>query len=93
MIRLLDDQARLALSLLEDYLARIEYEMEGGIIWEDRPYAERVDQAIVDTKLITAALEEKLAEAEGDLEEDSNVILCPDCDTRHHHRYCGKETA
>ena len=61
MIRLLDDQARLALSLLEDYLARIEYEMEGEIIWEDRPDAERVDQAIVDTKLITAALEEKLA--------------------------------
>ena len=61
MIRLLDDQARLALSLLEDYLARIEYEMEGEIIWEDRPYAERVDQAIVDTKLIKAALEEKLA--------------------------------
>ena len=107
MIRLLDDQARLALSLLEDYLARIEYEMEGEIIWEDRPYAERVDQAIVDTKLITAALEEKIARAqcdalgdkvalaiaraEGDLEEDSNVILCPDCGKRHHHRYCEKE--
>jgi len=88
MIRLLDDQARHALSLLKDYLARLEYEMEGEIIWEDRPYAERVDQAIVDTKLITAALEEKLAEAEGDLEEDSNVILCPDCGKRHHHRYC-----
>jgi len=24
-------------------------------------------------------------------EEDSNVILCPDCGKRHHHRYCEKE--
>lgn len=91
MIRLLDGHAELTLSLLEDYLARLEDEMEGEIIWEDRPYAERVDQAILDTKHMRDVLEAKVAEAASDVEEDSNVILCPDCGKRHHHRYCEKE--
>lgn len=57
MTNLIDAQARLTLSLLKDYLNRLENEMEGEVIWEDRPYAERVEQAIVDTKDIKAVLE------------------------------------
>jgi hypothetical protein len=63
MIRLIDAQARLTLSLLGDHLDRLEDEMEGEVIWEDQAHALRVEQAIVDTKDIKAALEEKLAEA------------------------------
>jgi hypothetical protein len=46
----------LLLPLIDDYLNRLEYEMEGEAIWEDRAYALTVQQAIIDTKAVKKGL-------------------------------------
>jgi len=53
----------ITLSLLEDYLDRLEDEMKGEAIWEDQAHALRVEQAIVDTKDIIGALHKAVLEA------------------------------
>lgn len=52
-------------------------------------YGDEAEEEDIANLATAIRLHDKLSEKE----EDSNIILCPDCDTRHHHRYCGKETA